>query len=949
MFRFQAGGSPADASGYAAGVLECACAAFLEAGARAARGQKKTAVGADHVLNAIRASEDLQGLCSADSVVMNSLLLPARDKLQNTALHLACAHGHAACAIALLDCGADPNLAGPDRKPPLTLAAEQGHLECVRALLERGAKLELADKRRRTPLLLAVKAGHTVIASVLLHRRANPNAADDSGNTVAHYAAAFGWADCVGLLHQAGANLSSANAMKLAPITAALQKGHRTVFRRLLELGIDVNFRDADGGTLLLSCLGSLDRQVHDEVKFMLSRKADPLLASSSGTTPLHAVASAAFGAATPQPHFVALPCEKARLERLTGWLPRPQPEDGESEGAAGARAAGPAGPAAKRQRTEAVSKRVWERGFHKLTVPEREAVFRLGLTKEEWQSGANPTAPWRELDGAQRAAAAALGLDEASWPARPVRRVVYQRAPGGKTQLKEGMAIGAAEDGTVTVWYPAPAKGQLREPTKEKVHVCMLLEPDEDPDLVWGRTQDVPTAIASMLLERGALVDARDASGKTPLMLALRSNKSDLALLLIARGADVNAQDADEFGGWDVKFRREKGREVPFPPSERTPQPCTPLLCLALATSTPSLVGSPEPLDVLKALLAAGAQVAGLPPKGHTTPLIAVLCRGAWLHAAELLEAGADPGADAAGRNALHLLLAAVFRSEASSKGSKVVVGLAKRLLTHPELGPRLLSEVTTVDGAVSANEIALPAHVTPLHALLYTYSQPALPWRGKGSYSLGSKGEADDVAQADVLLELLRAMPGSFSGWFRPPPDFSATVESGLSLLCKCEQDPFKHCPQRGLEVVQLLCERRMDPNGRAGSPAALHSLLIKDYRRLSSPLTSALLPLTDLAALVDGSPGTYIYIYIYICIYVYIYIYMYTFYDILYYIYIYIYIHIHTERERERDIHKQLYYTIPYHTILYYINTMYYTILYTIYYILYTIYYTLYYTIL
>ena len=44
------------------------------------------------------------------------------------------------------------------------------------------------------------------------------------------------------------------------------------------------------------------------------------------------------------------------------------------------------------------------------------------------------------------------------------------------------------------------------------------------------------------------------------------------------------------------------------------------------------------------------------------------------------------------------------------------MVVGLSKRLLTHPELGPRLLSEVTTVDGAVSANEIALPAHVTPL-----------------------------------------------------------------------------------------------------------------------------------------------------------------------------------------------------------------------------------------
>ncbi len=45
-------------------------------------------------------------------------------------------------------------------------------------------------------------------------------------------------------------------------------------------------------------------------------------------------------------------------------------------------------------------------------------------------------------------------------------------------------------------------------------------------------------------LLERGALLEQRDARGRTALLAATQGNHVEVALALIARGADVNAQD---------------------------------------------------------------------------------------------------------------------------------------------------------------------------------------------------------------------------------------------------------------------------------------------------------------------------------------------------------------------------------------------------------------------
>jgi ankyrin repeat protein len=45
-------------------------------------------------------------------------------------------------------------------------------------------------------------------------------------------------------------------------------------------------------------------------------------------------------------------------------------------------------------------------------------------------------------------------------------------------------------------------------------------------------------------LLDQGAVIDARDEAGRTPLMLAVTEDRLEIVRLLLARGADPNAAD---------------------------------------------------------------------------------------------------------------------------------------------------------------------------------------------------------------------------------------------------------------------------------------------------------------------------------------------------------------------------------------------------------------------
>ena len=97
---------------------------------------------------------------------------------------------------------------------------------------------------------------------MLLKHGANFDDPDSSKNYPIHYAAAYGWIECIDLLIQAGANINAANDWKMQPLLIGMLKGNPGVVERLLtEPNIDVNCKDENGRTLLSKAMDMLSAE----------------------------------------------------------------------------------------------------------------------------------------------------------------------------------------------------------------------------------------------------------------------------------------------------------------------------------------------------------------------------------------------------------------------------------------------------------------------------------------------------------------------------------------------------------------------------------------------------------------------------------------------------------------------------------------------------------------
>lgn len=119
---------------------------------------------------------------------------------------------------ALLDKGANPNLAAKDGSTPLMVAAGFG--------ARRGGDEEITEKAGRADPVEAMK--------LFVAAGAKVNAVNDAGNTALHYAALTGSARGVEFLSASGASLDVKNKLGKAPVDLANPKGPAaTLLRRL--------------------------------------------------------------------------------------------------------------------------------------------------------------------------------------------------------------------------------------------------------------------------------------------------------------------------------------------------------------------------------------------------------------------------------------------------------------------------------------------------------------------------------------------------------------------------------------------------------------------------------------------------------------------------------------------------------------------------------------------
>ena len=199
----------------------------------------------------------------------------------------------------LLRHGADVNARDSSLSTPLHYALGCGNVEAAQLLLESGADIEARNNQGKTPLYmemeimwLNLEARARDVTQLLLERGANVNAQDNDGATPLITAAEAYSVDISSTLLEHGAEPNMKNKNGESPLhrlsahaRSKYNNSHCCLARLLLRHGANVNDKDKDQTTPLH--LATKARS-YDIAKVFLEHDAEPNVANMDGNTPLH-------------------------------------------------------------------------------------------------------------------------------------------------------------------------------------------------------------------------------------------------------------------------------------------------------------------------------------------------------------------------------------------------------------------------------------------------------------------------------------------------------------------------------------------------------------------------------------------------------------------------------------------------------------------------------------
>ena len=173
----------------------------------------------------------------------------------NCAVHIAGRKGFVQLVQLLVDCGADVNALNEYGQTPLHTAAggEKDCPELCSILLKHDAKIDAVDKDGNQPLHLACKRRHTSTSRFLLSHGAVVNASNEYGQTPLHTAAG-GEKDCpelCSILLKHDAKIDAVDKDGNRPLHLACKRRHTSTSRFLLSRGAVVNALNEYGQTPL--------------------------------------------------------------------------------------------------------------------------------------------------------------------------------------------------------------------------------------------------------------------------------------------------------------------------------------------------------------------------------------------------------------------------------------------------------------------------------------------------------------------------------------------------------------------------------------------------------------------------------------------------------------------------------------------------------------------------
>jgi ankyrin repeat protein len=179
----------------------------------------------------------------------------------------------------LLKLKANPNLC-VNLKSPLHFAEKPS---IVRMLIKAGANIEYRDDEGHTPFHFMIKKKRYTCAKVLLKYGANIHTFNKSGFHPLTSSLLF-WINSnpivVDLLKPL-INVTDKNGTW--PWLLAAQNKHVRIVKKLLDCGVDINFRNERGTTALHMAVSSGNLKM---IRYLIKRGADPNLVNIQGETP---------------------------------------------------------------------------------------------------------------------------------------------------------------------------------------------------------------------------------------------------------------------------------------------------------------------------------------------------------------------------------------------------------------------------------------------------------------------------------------------------------------------------------------------------------------------------------------------------------------------------------------------------------------------------------------
>ena len=225
-----------------------------------------------------------------------------------TALHWAVQHDDIRLVRTLLSAGAQVRAANRYGVTPLALAAINGSAPMVEVLLKAGADPNAASGEGETVLMAAARTGQPETLKLLLKAGADPNAAERKfGETALMWAAGHNHGEAIRVLVEAGAKADAISAIINLPnarvdfsfaVGTALPRGGMTALMyaarqgqlhavtALADAGANLNVVDPEGSTAIVIAIIN----AHYEVAARLAEKgADPNIGDAAGMAALYA------------------------------------------------------------------------------------------------------------------------------------------------------------------------------------------------------------------------------------------------------------------------------------------------------------------------------------------------------------------------------------------------------------------------------------------------------------------------------------------------------------------------------------------------------------------------------------------------------------------------------------------------------------------------------------